>query len=215
MIEVIQIVLAVSMLLVATVSDLRSRSINDLIWIIFGSMGIILTIIAIVDNPDLIWNLIATGICIGASLFVWITKCFGMADMLGIIMLSIILPQLEHVPLIPILVLSIASVLCFLYVVMLNVGYNMKDVFTINLFKDVDESSIKKIIAFFLIHKKRQYELFIFPSVIIVDGQKKFMFNHNPDAQIYAQKDTYVSSTVPMMPFFLISLLFIIFFYVL
>lgn len=215
MIEAIQVVLAVSMFLVASMSDLRSRSVNDLVWIIFGSVGIILTMITIIDNPDLIWNLVTIGICIGASLFVWIMRCFGMADMLGIIVLSIILPQLDHIPLIPILVLGIASVLCFLYVIVLNIGYNVKDAFITNLFNDVDESAIKKIIAFFLIHRKRKYEMFVFPSVIVINGKQKFMFNHHPDAQNFTQKDTYVSSTVPMMPFFLISLLTIVFFYVL
>lgn len=216
MIEVIQIILATSMFSIATIADLQSRSVNDLIWLIFGSVGVIMTIIITVDNPNLIWNnLITTGICIIVSIIVWFMRCFGMADMFGIIVLSVILPQLYHIPLIPILVLNIAFILCFFYVIVSNIRYNLTDIFRVNLFQDIDESFVKKIFAFFLIHRRREDERFTFPSVQIVDGKKKFLFYHNLDTQCFTQKDIYVSPAVPMMPFFLISLFIILFFYIL
>lgn len=93
----------------------------------------------------------------------------------------------------------------------MNAYYNTKEALSRRLFLDVEEPMNKKILAFFLIHKKQKFEKFCFKAVLQIDNKKKFRFFHDSNNEEFSHDSDYVSSSLPMIPFMLISILMIFF----
>jgi hypothetical protein len=137
----------------------------------------------------------------------WIMKFIGMGyatgDFIGILTLSAILPSFDGI-IIPILVFLFSCVLGIIIIIAVNLRINIKSK---NFFSEFDEPAYKKILAYFIIHKKMENENFTFPAEITVDGKRKFQFRHEPDTQKFVTKKMiYVCTTIPMMIFMLIGL---------
>ena len=88
-----RIILAVSMLGLASFFDFRKREISDLVWTIFGALGVVLFII----EPVLIDALITAGfafIVAPFAIFMWRIGFFGGADAFALITIAILAPQI-------------------------------------------------------------------------------------------------------------------------
>ncbi len=205
--EIVHITLVISMLSIATLFDLKTRTINDVIWIIFATIGF-------TTNMFLgyvgIKYLIIVGICVLVSLLCKRMKIIATADMLCIITLSVIITEFNNVKFISLLITMNAFVLSFFYVIITNVLFNLKDLTKHSLFYEIDESFMKKIFAIFYIHKKKKFEKFIFPGITEINGKKKFVFSHDPDTQYFKESISYVRLAVPLMPFLLLASVFTI-----
>jgi preflagellin peptidase FlaK len=204
-IELIRVLVAFTMLGAASYYDVRSREINDLLWVVFGAAGAFLYVF------DAFSFSITTAIWAGLTLFVaflcWMLRLCGDADVLALVTLSVILPSHEQVPA-TIVVLVIASAIAFSYALTNNVYKNLKSLITNReLFADMDEPFYKKLVAFFIIHaRNRKFE---FSAETMIDGKRKFVFRHEPNSETFGNSN-YVTTALPLMPFLLISLVFFI-----
>ena len=90
----LQIVSALVMLAIASRWDVWKREINDILWIAFGVVAVLL----IIFSPSSFESLKATGISLivaPLAIILWRTGLFGGADALGLITLAALAPQVS------------------------------------------------------------------------------------------------------------------------
>src|SRR3989304_7915345 len=90
----IRILSALAMLSMATTIDIWKREINDILWIVFGAISIVL----IFFEPNITNSVINIGISLivaPVALLIWRVGIFGGADALGLIVLAALAPQLS------------------------------------------------------------------------------------------------------------------------
>ncbi|QLH08635.1 prepilin peptidase [Candidatus Nitrosotenuis sp. DW1] len=212
--EIIRAAITIGMMSVATYWDVKTRYVDDRVWVFglgsFAAISAVFVFVFETSIQELIGPLNIIGMMsgVGIAFAGWIMKFNGMGyatgDFFGLLSLSVILPKFDGV-VIPILTIMFASVLCIMITIILNLKINIKSK---NFFSEFDEPAYKKILAYFIIHKKIENENFTFPAEITVNGKRKFQFRHDPDTQEFSSdaKETYVCTTAPMMPHILAGL---------
>ena len=212
--EIVRAVITVGMISVATYYDVKTRYVDDRVWVFglgsFAIMSLGFIFLFGMNIQELINPLSIIGMMSGMGIAFtgWIMKFngFGYAtgDFIGMLALSAILPSFDGI-IIPILVLIFSCVLGTVITIAVNLKINIKSK---NFFSEFDEPVYKKILAYFIIHKKAENENFTFPAEITVDGKRKFQFRHEPDTQEFVSKTKviYVCTTIPMMIFMLVGL---------
>ena len=200
-------IMALTMLSVASYFDIKTRQVDDRIWLIFTIPGIVLYFLAPLPSFTTIFFLVI-GAVIGMTWF--LTKAFGQADGLAIIALAVVFPIFNEMP-VSVLVALTTTVLLGLFGTFYNIAYNLSDMLHGNLFHGINEKLHRKILAFLTMHRKRTYEKFVIPSQT---GDKfSFHFKPNPDEDFAGNFTGHVSSAFPLVPFMLIALvLFLVIF---
>ena len=200
-------IMALTMLSVASYFDIKTRQVDDRIWLIFAIPGIVLYFLAPLPSFTTIFFLVI-GAVIGMTWF--LTKAFGQADGLAIIALAVVFPIFSKMP-VSVLVALVTTVLLGLFGTLYNIAYNLSDMLHGNLFLGINEKLHRKILAFLVMHRKRRYEKFVIPSQT---GDKfSFHFKPNPDEDFAGDFTGYVSSAFPLVPFMLVALvLFLVIF---
>lgn len=195
-VELAREVLSFAMLCIASYFDLRLRKVNDLVWIIFGGSGAALYMLA-PSGPVPVLYIISGAALALAGMRV---RIFGAADCLGIASLSVVIPSYNGIPLA--VAVSLASpVLASLHAASLNVAFNLPGLIRHTLFEGVSEAGYRKALAFFMLHRKRKWERFVFPA------QKDGRFVLCPAAgQGFAENfQGFVMSARPLVPFMLLA----------
>lgn len=202
----------------ATYSDVKTRYVDDRIWIFAVCLFAIASFIFVVvlgTSPQVIihpLNIIGTTSGIGIAFSGWIMKFKGMGyatgDFFGLMVLSIILPSFNGI-IIPVLAILLSCVLSIVITVAANLRINLK---SRDFFSVFDEPAYKKILAYFIIHKKTVSENFVFPAERMISGKRKFQFRHEPDTQEFVTdvKEIYVCAAPPMMISILVGLTVVI-----
>lgn len=200
-------IMALTMLSVASYFDIKTRQVDDRIWLIFAIPGIVLYFLAPLPSFATIFFLVI-GAIIGMTWF--LTHAFGQADGLAIIALAIVFPIFNEMP-VSVLVALVTTVLLGLFGTLYNIAYNLADMLHDNLFHGINEKLHRKILAFLTMHRKRSYEKFVIPSQT---GDKfSFHFKPNPDEDFAGNFTGYASSAFPLVPFMLVALvLFLVIF---
>jgi len=200
-------IIALTMLSVASYFDIKTRQVDDRIWLIFAIPGIVLYFLAPLPPFTTIFFLVI-GAVIGITWF--LTKAFGQADGLAIIALAIVFPIFNEMP-VSVLVALATTVLLGLFGTLYNIAYNLSDMLHGKIFLGINEKLHRKILAFLIMHRKRSYEKFVIPSQT---GDKfSFHFKPNPDEDFAGDFTGNVSSAFPLLPFMLVALvLFLVIF---
>ncbi len=200
-------IIALTMLSVASYFDIKTRQVDDRIWLIFAIPGIVLYFLAPLPSFTTIFFLVI-GAIIGMTWF--LTKAFGQADGLAIIALAVVFPIFNEMP-VSVLVALATTVLLGLFGTLYNIAYNLSDMLHGKIFLGINEKLHRKILAFLTMHRKRRYEKFVIPSQT---GDKfSFHFKPNPDEDFAGNFTGYVSSAFPLVPFMLVALvLFLVIF---
>ncbi|MFI5415883.1 MAG: A24 family peptidase [Nitrososphaerales archaeon] len=200
-------IIALTMLSVASYFDIKTRQVDDRIWLIFAIPGIVLYFLAPLPSFTTIFFMVI-GAIIGITWF--LTKAFGQADGLAIIALAIVFPIFDELP-VSVLVALVTTVLLGLFGTLHNIAYNLSDMLHGKIFLGINEKLHRKILAFLIMHRKRSYEKFVIPSQT---GDKfSFHFKPNPDEDFAGNFTGYVSSAFPLVPFMLVALvLFLVIF---
>lgn len=84
----IRILLALLMLGIASYADIRKREIDDMIWMIFGGLSVVLLLV----TPNMLQFLITSGISliiVPVVLLIWRIGFFGGADAFALIVLAV------------------------------------------------------------------------------------------------------------------------------
>lgn len=189
-------VLALLMLSAAAYFDIKMREVNDIIWIIFGGVGVVMYLFEPVY--PLVAFYLVFGVSVGA---IWIlTRVFGQADGLAVIALSITFPIHDNLP-VGLLVSIGAPFLASLYGICYNVAYNTSDLVHGRMFLGVCENRYRKAFAFLVLHRRRPHERFVFPAQN--KGRLIFHFRPKSDQEFAGRFDGYVTSAIPLIPFML------------
>lgn len=190
-------VIALAMLSVASYFDIKYREVDDRIWIAGAISGIIPYFLSPVPSV-MTFVYMGVGAAVGISWFV--TRTFGQADGLALIALAIIFPSFDNIPVA--LVVSLGSIFILgISGTLYNVILNISDACNKKLFLGINESMMRKVVAFLTLHRKRRNEKF----VISRQKNDKFLFRikADPDEEFAGNCTGYVSTAFPLMPFML------------
>ena len=182
------IALALTMLIVGSIIDIRKREIHDYYWIGFGSVGFLLLFI----DPDIVPNLLTIGFALIIAPFVillWRMGLFGGADAFALIALAVIAPMVtfSENAVTPFTTLSNAAIL-FVIPLLINVMRNViAQIKGENIFEEFDASTAKKSAAILMGYRAKNPR-FGFAIEKTENGMKKF------DLSMHHQK---IKNSVP------------------
>ena len=208
-IESARIILAVSMLGLASFFDFRKREISDLVWIIFGALGAVLFII----EPVLIDALITTGFALIVApfaIFMWRIGFFGGADAFALITIAILAPQItfgENI-VTPFTVMTNAALFSIIPL-FVNAARNLIEILKKNnIFEGFQESYSKRIIAMFVGYRAKNPK-FSFSMEQQSGNVKKLSlsFKHAETSEYCTKPNTWVTPAIPYMLFITIGFL--------
>ena len=198
----VRIILALSMLLVASFLDIRKREINDILWIGFGAVAII---VIFFEND--IWHTVITlafaMIIAPVALLLWRLGIFGGADALCLIVLAGLAPMhtLNNVQVTPFTTLTNAAIFSTAPI-FVNVGRNMIAILRKeDLFEGFDTSRLNKAMAFCIGYKAKKIPKYSFSIERNTDGIRKldFSFKHAEKETFCTTGNTWVTPGIPYM----------------
>jgi len=164
-IDPVRIFLLLLMLGAASIFDVRTRKIPDVLWLICGGLGIILYVFDWQSVTSYhILSMVVTG---ATALLLYLYKITGTADLFALLSIAMILPVCYEFVMVPIAVLIAALMLVVFFTVLYNVFLNVSDIIKskrIMFFEFKTESKYRKVFAFFVIHRKRKFEKFVIPA---------------------------------------------------
>jgi preflagellin peptidase FlaK len=173
----IGIIVSFAMLGLASALDLKKREINDLLWICFAGVSVLMIFV----NSDFWGNLKIIGISMmiaPISLILWRFGFFGGADAFCLIVLASLAPMatLTSTQITPFTTLTNAAILSIVPL-FVNLARNLIAIIRKqDIFKDIDETSMKKILAMFIGYKTKNPK-YSFPMEQVIDGKKHLDFS--------------------------------------
>jgi len=193
--------LALTMLIVGSIIDVRKREIHDYYWIGFGSVGFLLLFL----DPDLVSNLQTIGFALIIAPFVilmWRIGLFGGADAFALIALAVIAPMatISENAVTPFTTLSNAAIL-FVFPFLINVMRNViAQIKGENIFVEFDESSGKKLVAI-LVGYRAKTPKFGFAIEKTENGKKKFdlAIHHAENQEFCTKPNTWITPGIPYL----------------
>jgi len=207
-----RIIIALSMLSLASFMDLKKREVHDLVWIVFGSVGALMYFI----EPDLIQNpiplLVASSITVTIAYLAYRIGLFAGADALALVALGVIIPLYDGPNMLheiaPLTILTNASIFASLFLLVNAVRNTVSLVKGVPLFADFKESNMKKALAFFLGYKATKPS-FAYSIEMGSEGGKKFDFSLiNAEKTDYCAKPgSWVMAGLPFIVYMLAGLM--------
>jgi len=196
---IIRIILALAMLSLASIIDLRKREINDILWIGFGGVAVLLFFL----SGDLWKNFVLLAISMIIApivLLIWRLGVFGGADALCLIVLSALTPMMTFGTSIitPFTTLTNAAILSITPIIV-NITRNSIAILNKqDIFKGIDDSSLHKAMAFCLGYKAKNSKYSF--SIERLEGNHRkldFSFKHAENATFSTKSDTWVTPGIP------------------
>jgi len=193
--------IALTMLIVGSIIDVRKREIHDYYWIGFGSVGFLLLFI----DPDLISNLLTIGFALIIAPFVllmWRIGFFGGADAFALIVLAVIAPMatISENAVTPFTTLSNAAIL-FVFPLLINVMRNViAQIKGENIFEEFDASTAKKSAAILMGYRSKNPR-FGFAIEKTENGKKKFdlAMHHAENQEFCTKPNTWITPGIPYL----------------
>ena len=195
----IRIIIALCMLAVASILDIRKREINDILWIGFGSVAFVMLFF----SGDIWLTLKTTGIALiiaPIALAIWRLGIFGGADAFCLIVLAAIAPMMSiySSTMTPITTLTNAAILSILPL-FVNLGRNL---FAMSrkeeIFKGFDETRLNKMIAVFVGYRAKNPKYGF--SIEKTDGSQKRLdlgFRNAENTQFCTKSETWITPGIP------------------
>ena len=210
----VRIILALVMLSLATIIDIRKREISDLLWIIFGVISVALLFL----EPDLIQAAMGIGFSLIIAplvLILWRFGLFGGADALGLIVLVSLAPMatFSDSAISPFSILVNSTILSVSPMIINFIRNSFLILRKENIFLDFDEPTSKKVLAMFLGYRSKNPKYCFSLEKKIGKKKRLNIVMHNSDSAEYCTTpDTWVTPGLPFMIFifggFIIQLLF-------
>jgi len=162
----VRIIILLTLFGIASVYDYKTRKIPDVLWVVFAGIG---GIVHVIDYESFTaYHVISFFTSCVFAFLLYRMKFVGMADMFGIISISVILPVHYEFVMVPILGTILALIIVVFVNVLYNVILNVTDMISAkrkSLFCEfAGESFYRKLLAVFFIHRKRGYEKFVISS---------------------------------------------------
>ena len=224
--EFIRILLAAGMLSSASFLDIRRREVNDLLWVVFGILALVVYTLEFASGIMFDSLTTAVPICIAVAISFGIYKSglFGGADALALVTLAIILPTFDGgfmkqiLPgtsefllhsIAPLIVLSNAVILS-LSQIGFNVASNAKYAWRNpgKLFEGLEHESLsRKIVASVIGYRTGRTPSYAFPIEHTVDGKRQFSFapGSAETAEYETRSNVWVTAGTPFLVFMLVG----------
>lgn len=201
--EVVRIFLCMIMLSVATAFDIKKREVNDLVWIIFGTLGIGIIFLYSSSSEELLKIGISATV-IPVVLLIWRIGFFGGADAFAIITMAILVPGISLTESIvtPFSTLTNAISLS-IFIILVNITRNVTLLLRgKNIFDGFDETIARKIFAMFIGYRASNPKYAFSIEQETMHGKKlNLALHHAENSEFCDKKDTWVSPAVPYMMF--------------
>lgn len=206
-----RILIALSMLVTASVMDLRKREVHDLVWIVFGAIGVIMYFIEPNSSQNLVPLLFASSFSAALAYFAYRIGLFASADALALVALAVIIPlyngpNMFHV-IAPLTILTNAAVLASLFLIVNIVRNGISVARGIPLFADFNEPTWKKIVAFVVAYRANKPR-FAYTVEVESGSGKKFNFSliHAEEADYCMKSGAWVMAGLPFIVYMLAGL---------
>ncbi|HXG73561.1 MAG TPA: A24 family peptidase C-terminal domain-containing protein [Candidatus Nitrosotenuis sp.] len=199
----LRVALALTMLGIACVSDIKKREIHDLVWIVFGGIAAILIPFG-GDLQDELYSLGISLIVAPVAILIWRFGLFGGADAFALIVLAALAPgiTLTQNAITPFTVLTNA-VIVSIVPLLVNVTRNCillaakKDIF-----EGFDETTGRKIFAMFIGYRAANPKFGFSIEQKVGDHKKlNLSLQHAENAKFCEKQDTWVTPGIPYMIF--------------
>ncbi|HSB57869.1 MAG TPA: A24 family peptidase C-terminal domain-containing protein [Nitrosopumilaceae archaeon] len=195
----IRILFALVMLSIATTIDVWKREINDVLWIIFGAVAVVLVFF----EPNITSSLVTIGMSLiiaPVALLIWRIGIFGGADALGLIVLSALAPQLSFsgtivTPLTTLTNAAIISITPIFFNLIRNIVAMLRHE---DIFDGFKETRLKKITALFLGYRAKNPKYSF--SIENLNGNHKmfdFSLHHAENTEFCNEPNTWVTPGIP------------------
>jgi archaeal preflagellin peptidase FlaK len=211
--ELVRVGLALAMFVSASYFDLRKRTVNDLLWVVFAAAA---GLVYIFDFPTSLGEgitvIISISLAAGISYGIYRSGLFGGADMLALIVFAAILPtynfgptlqlgsQTSFHPFAPLIVLTNGVILSMIQLLG-NLGRNA--LHRGSLFDGLQhEPASKKMLAMLIGHRAANPK-YAFSIERIEGGKRSFDFGLKPaeTAEYETGRDVWVTSATPFLVF--------------
>ncbi|MHB8601532.1 MAG: A24 family peptidase C-terminal domain-containing protein [Nitrosotalea sp.] len=195
----IRIIVALSMLFLATIIDIRKREINDILWIGFGGIAVLLFFL----NGELWQTFVLLAISMIISpivLLIWRLGVFGGADALCLIVLAALAPMATFgtLQITPFTTLTNAAIIS-IAPIFVNILRNLIAILRRDdIFEGLDISRLHKAMAFCIGYKARNSKYSF--SIERMEGTRKkldFSFKHAEKTSFSTTSDTWVTPSIP------------------
>jgi preflagellin peptidase FlaK len=188
------------MLLTASFLDIRKREINDMLWIGFGAISVVL-IFFDTDVWHIIFTLAFAMIIAPVALLLWRLGIFGGADALCLIVLAALAPMqtLNNTQITPFTSLTNAAIFS-IAPIFVNIVRNMIAVLRKeDLFKGVEASKLNRAMAFCIGYKAKNIPKYSFSIERMTDGIRKldFSLKHAENETFCTAENTWVTPGIP------------------
>ncbi|MEO9308963.1 MAG: A24 family peptidase C-terminal domain-containing protein [Nitrososphaera sp.] len=195
--------LALIMLGIACVSDIKKREIHDVIWIVFGGIAVILIPFA-ANLEDELYSVGISLIVAPIAIIIWRFGLFGGADAFALIVLAALAPgaTMAKSSITPFTVLTNAVIISIVPL-LVNVTRNcILLAAKKNIFEGFDETIGRKIFAMFIGYRAANPK-FGFSIEQKVGNHKKLNLSlqHAENATFCEKQDTWVTPGIPYMIF--------------
>ncbi len=204
----IRIAICLIMLIIASIMDLKKREISDKVWIVSGSIGIVLFIIDL-NNLDLVFYAISLGITGMISYAIYRTGLFGGADAKALIVIALLLPFYDvknSFHNMVALTVFTNSVILTLFNILHNIFRNVIEILRgIDIFNGFNESFSRKILAFIIGFRARSINGHVF---LMEEGNKEKNFRFHINAyEDFADnaRDVWVTTALPFIIYITIA----------
>jgi len=202
MLEIPRLILLFVMLGIASYHDVRTRSVPDYVWIFGGGAGALLYLLDWSDVDNFVLLSITTGII--TSAVIWKLFPMGDADVLAILAISVVYPVSFDVVMVPLVAFFGGLVLEHMAVFVLNVRYNLEDIYHRCFLSGIQCSRMTKIMAFYSVHRRRKHEKFTFCAESVRDGTRRLdLKTPNPESDYETRSGIAVTWAMPALPFVL------------
>ena len=201
----IRLIACAVMLVLASIMDLKKREISDKVWVSFGGLGLLITVIEFTGNSI---NLIqyGLGIAITAPIAYGIYRVglFGGADAKALISIAMLVPSYDMLYKIHGLpsftILTNATILTFAHVVH-NIARNSIDVARGKaVFEGFEESALRKAAAFVMGFRATSPTGYLFAIESTDGGKRRFNF-HLTGYDDYVSEGSNNLWVTPALPF--------------
>ncbi|MDH3394734.1 MAG: prepilin peptidase [Nitrosopumilus sp.] len=211
----IRIIILLTLFAIASVYDYNTRKIPDVLWIVFAGIGGVLYVIDYETFSA--YHIISFFTSCVFAFVIYRMKFVGMADVFGIMSISVILPVHYEFVMVPILGTILALILAVFAIILYNVTLNVTDMISRkrkSLFCEFQgESLYRKIFAVFFVHRKREYEKFVISSEnqypAIPKNRSFVLISRNKE--ISPQMEGFVQNAPPFVLFMMVGLILLLF----
>ena len=198
-ITIVRMIAAFAMLGLASFFDLKKREINDMLWIGFSALSIVL----IFFSPEIWTSIRIVGVSLiiaPVTLVLWRFGVFGGADAFCLIVLASLAPMftLSASQITPFSTLTNAAILS-VTPLFVNLCRNVVSILRKeDIFAGIDETRTKKIIAVFIGYKAKNPK-YSFSLERMVDGKKRldFSLKHAEQTLFCNDQGVWVTPGVP------------------